>query len=247
MWFAHLPWQLQFTIIATVVILVIGIVIGASALGKFSIKFGNKDFLGDAQDKKGIKPRTCEDFRKLIMTRTMKFDTDLNKLKNSTLRDQMNYAEQKIQEVSFQLSSTYREDIINNRALGKSVDMTRENKEYILYQETLSNAMFPIKNEIRRSFKENGFVEMSSPEFLDYVKKKTKLLITMGEEYIRSRYPFENMIVSIQDRFNQVPEEMIESAINDLYTKAKFISDLADSKINELGKEFDRDMEEFCI
>jgi len=242
MWFVQLPLPLQLTIIITVVL----VIIGMSLIGKVSIRLGwNKLSFGRTDNKPGVKaPGSCSDCRKLIMTRTMKFDADINKVRNCVLRDQMNYAEQKLQEMAFQLSSTYREDIVNNRLPGASIDVIRENKEYILYQEALANSLLPIKNEIRRSLKENGFIDMSAPEFTDYIKNKTKLLITMGQEYIRSRYPFENMIVKIQDRFNQTPEEMIEGSVNDFYTKAKQMVLDANEKMDEIGEEFDKDMEE---
>ena len=219
-----------------------------SLIGKVSIRLGwNKLSFGRTVGEKlpvGSLSSNWSDCRKLIMTRTMRFDADVNKARNCVLRDQMNYAEQKLQEMAFQLSSTYREDIINNRTAGKGIDVVRENKEYILYQEALTNSLLPVKNEIRRSLKENGFIDMSPPEFTDYVKGKAKLLITMGQEYIRSRYPFENMIVNIQDRFNQTPEEMIESTVNDFYTKARQMVLDANKKIDDLGVEFDKEMEE---
>lgn len=178
------------------------------------------------------------------MTRTIKFDQDHKMLKDDILRDQMNYAEQKIHEVFYMLTSSYRDDIVKCREEGAPVDQARESKEYLLYQETLNGALLLAKNEIRRAFKENGFEELSPQEFSDYVKGKAKLLISMAREYTRARYPFETMIVPMEWRFNRLPEAIIESIAVDLFCKAKQIKQTTDEKIENLCSEYDRDMEE---
>lgn len=236
-WFLGLPVTVQ---IAACSLLAIIIVILA-VIGKVNIRIGkyNLSFGKPAQP---IKKRSCSDCRKLVMTRTMKFDQDLKIIRDEVLRDQMNYAEQKIIEISYFLTSSYREDII--KARNGNVDIVRENKEYLLYQEAIGNAMSQIKNTIRSAFKENGFYELSNQEFSDYVKGKTKLLISMGREYVRSRYPFENMIVPIEERFARLPEAIIESAVMDLFTKAKQIKQAADEKLEALCDQYDKDLAE---
>lgn len=236
---AALPLVVQLAIVigGLIAAIVLGFLgkVGIST-GKFKINFGKSS--------KAKKVRMCSDCRKLVMTKTMQFDHDVYFLRSDVLRDQMNYAEQKIHEVLYDLTASYRQDMVSCRDKDKPIDQVRENKEYLLYQEAIGNAMVVIKNEIRKSFKENGFIDMDEDDFKDYIKGKTKLLINMGREYVRSRYPFENMIVPIEWRFNRLPEKQIESVVADLFEKAKQIKQASDEKIESLGEKFDTDIEE---
>jgi len=87
----------------------------------------------------------------------MKFDGDVKRSRDSILRDQMNYAEQKIHEIGYNLTASYREDIVDSRKTGAKVDISRENKEYILYQESLGAAMVLIKNQTKNQKKSTAF------------------------------------------------------------------------------------------
>lgn len=241
-WLAALPVLAQ----VLLVLVVLSVAVILAFIGKVNLKLGKYNFsFGKSFKKTVTKYRSCEDCRKLVMIRTMKFDHEVKVYKDDILRDQMNYTEQKIHEISYMLTSSYRDDMISLRKEGQPVDQTRENKEYLLYQEALSCAMVQIKNELRRAFKENGFMDFSNNEFSDYVRGKTKLLISVGREYLRSRYPFENMIVPLEWRFDRLPESQIESAVSDLFSKAKQIKLVADEKIEQLGIKYDKDMEEF--
>lgn len=236
---AALPLIVQLSLVIGV--LVVAVVL--AFLGKVSINIG-KYKINFGKPKAAQKTRVCSDCRKLVMARTMQFDQNVKMVKDDILRDQMNYAEQKIHEVSYDLTTSYRQDIINCRVKDEPIDCPRETKEYLLYQEALTNAMLAIKNELRKAFKENGFFEMIECNFCDYVKGKTKLLINIGREYVRSRYPFENMMVPIEWRMNRLPEKQIESIVCDVFTKAKQVKQCADDKITELGEKYDSDIDE---
>lgn len=240
-WLGSLPPILQvFIIFAGFLVIII-----LAFLGKVNIKLGKYNFNFGKAFKPISKTRNCDDCRKLVMIRTMKYDQDVRLVKDDILRNQMNYAEQKLHEIYFMLTTSYRNDMIYFRKPNEEIDFDRENKEFLLYQEILSSALIAVKGEIRRSFKENGFVELSNQEFSDYVKGKTKLLINIGREYVRSRYPFNTMIVPLEWRFSRIPEQQIEAAVFDLFSKAKAIKLCADEKIEQLGLEYDKDMIEF--
>lgn len=236
-WLTALPIPVQIGIyVGFLVLVVILAIIGRVTfkMGKWNVSFGKPP---------KAKKRMCTDCRTLVMTRTMKFDHDVKMLRDDILRDQMNYAEQKMLEVSYMLTSSYRQDIVDARKPGARMDISRENKEYIIYQESLGCAMIQIKNALRRAFKENGFFELGSNEFEDYIVGKTKLLISIGKEYIRSRYPFENMIVPIEERFSRTPESKIQAAVHDVFSKAKLIVKSTHEKIEELASVYDEDMD----
>jgi hypothetical protein len=238
---AALPLVVQLSLIICAFIAAIVL----AFLGKVNIKLGKYNFNFGKAFRPISKSRSCQDCRSLVMIRIMKFDQEVKLLKDDILRDQMNYAEQKIQESSYTLTTSYRDNIVHLRKQTEPIDSVRENKEYILYRESLACALHIVHDEIRKAFKENGFVEFNNQEFLDYVKGKTKLLISIGREYIRSRYPFENMIVPIEWRFDRLPEPQIEAAVYDLFSKAKQIKLLANEKIEQLGQEYDKDIVEF--
>jgi hypothetical protein len=166
-------------------------------------------------------------------------------LKDGILRDQMNYAEQKIHEVTYCLNTSYRDDLIKARPFNVGADMIRENKEYLIYQEALACALSLVKNELRRSFKENGFYDLGPNEFTDYVSGRTKLFINITREYLVMRYPTEGMIISIRDRFSRAPEAFLEVVTTDVYLKAKQIKNTAELKLDATSKEYDKDMLEF--
>lgn len=240
-WLATLPLAAQISlIIGTLVVAVILAYIGKVniKLGKYVVSFGKPRTTR-------ITRRSCADCRQLVMIRTMKFDQDIKIIRDDVLRDQMNYAEQKLHELTYCLTSSYREDLTRARKVGIPVDIAIENKEYMLYQESLSCAMLQVKNEVRRSFKENGFYELGPNEFTDYVSGKTKQLINIGREYIRARYPLENMIIPIETRFGKTPESSIEAAVADGFLKAKQIKLSAEEKIKTASRKYDEDMLEF--
>jgi hypothetical protein len=223
------------TLLATVIV---------AFLGKVSINVGKTRLNFGKSVKLVTKSRSCSDCRKLVMSRTMQFDQAVKMIKDDILRDQLNYADEKIHEVNYDLTASYMKDIITCREKDQPVDFSRESKEYLLYQETLGNAMNLVKDEIRRAFKENGFYEMSDCAFSDYIKGKCKLLVSVAREYVRSRYPFQGMMVPMEWRFGRLPEQQIESVCCDLFTRAKEIKKIAEQKIVELGEHYDLDIDE---
>jgi hypothetical protein len=114
----------------------------------------------------------------------------------------MKFSEQKIQELVFFLSQSFIDDI---KLMCKDGDYEIRVREIALYCEALKNSVLSIKEELRRSFKENGFQELSENEFTHYVKAKTKLMITMVRSYLNQHYiDNDSTIVHLRERFQNM-------------------------------------------
>lgn len=231
-WLAGLPlfWQIGLPTIAMIVVVVISI------WGNAILKWGKRS-IGFGRHK-----NSCSKCRQLIMASTLKYKADREIIEFSVLRDQMNYAEQKMHEVFLAQCRSYRDTIVKMRDAPLKIDQAREQKEYLLYQEALANSFVLIKNEVRRSLKENGFCNMSPVEYTHYCKEKAKSLITIAQEYIMSRYPFEKMIVPLQYRFKQLNVDEIESHVFSVVDRAKEIHNEAQEKLAKLDKEYDENI-----
>lgn len=232
-WLAALPmaWQVLLPILVLVVIVIVSI--WGNAIfrwGRRSVRFGKQS-------------RSCIRCRQLMTTKTYKYKTDRELVRRAILRDQMNYAEMKVHEIFLSLCRSYRETLVNFRQPESEIDITREHKEYLIYQESLANSMIMVKNELRRSFKENGFSEMSAVEYTHYCKEKTKALITLSREYLMGRYPFETMIVPLQYRFEQLHVDEMETVVFNIMDRAKEVYLDAQEKLDKLDKQFDIEME----
>lgn len=234
-WLGGLPvgFQIVLPFVGMIIILLIAIFGNAVVkFGKKSIKLGKTD------------SNNCSRCRQIVLIKTLKYKTDREMLQQSILRDQMNYAEQKIHEAFLGLCRSFRETLVSFRKPEKKIDTVLEQKEYIIYQESLGNALNLIQNELRRSFKENGFCEMGPVEYTQYCKEKTKALVTIGREYLMGRYLFENMIIPIHYRFEQLNVENIETMAFSIFDRAKEVSIDVNAKIKQLDIIFDAEMKE---
>jgi hypothetical protein len=245
-WWAHLinaigpafPWVLITLLVVLVII---------SVFGNVGIDWKSKKFtFGRKEDEEEVKDskRSCSDCIMLILGKRTQFESKYHNLQSRILRDQMTFAEHKIQEAKYFLLQTYQQDIEYFRQ--GDPDLVRENKEYLLYQEAVSNALFDAKDEIRRSFKENGFHTLDDSEFKMYTRDRTQGIITIVRDYLRRTYPSANMIVPLQDRFKRMDNRNIESIeimISDLYSNAKTVRNKIEEEIIELEKNFIKEID----
>lgn len=233
-WLGTLPlaWQIVLPIILMVVIVTISIW-GNAAIkwGKKSIGFGRR------------KENSCSRCRNLVMTISIKYKTDRDVLHESILRDQMNYSDQKLHTIDLELSRSYRQMIIDSRSKNAVVDVIREQKEYLLYVETLSNSFHIVSKELLRSFKENGFNHMSPIEYTQYCKEKTAVILSIMNDYLMSNYPFEGMIVSLQKRFDSMDINRFETYIFNIFDRSKEIHADTNAKIKVLDDKFESKMD----
>lgn len=237
-WLASLPlvWQVS------LIILVIGAVIGISVFGNFVFKGGLTQIsLGRIR----MKGRSCGDCVLILMGKRELLDSKKEFIQRNILKDQMNYVEQKLIEVQTYLTNSYREDI--RAARNSNLNLSEEYKQYRLYCSTLQCALEVVKDEIRRSLKENGFYELSGTDFSNYVKDKAQALVSLGKNYIVNQYPYEGMIVSIEDRLskldNYIPK--IEDMCFNVFQNAKDILRNSKALLSKADSDFAREIDEF--
>lgn len=234
--FSFLGTSAGIIIICIVVILFIALAI----MGKVNLKFGKNIITFGRQSK-----RSCGDCVLLIIGKRERLDAQKNFVLNRILKEQMNYAEQKLLDVQSLFLTSYREMLCKRRKQGDSSQ--EENKQYRLYQGILSSALMTVRDEIRRSFKENGLEHLGGVEFSNYVKNKVATLISLAKDYINNLYPYEGMYITIQDRMSNIVklEPKLEDWCFDLFTKAKDIAVESKKKAEALDKEFSKEIDEF--
>jgi len=233
-WIAAVPPALSIT---SLVVFIIAIVIIA-LYGRAKFSWGQKNIeIGRENEHEENQRilRSCGDCRKILMGIERKYNMLKCDTESGVLRKQMNYAEQRIQELELRWVRRYREGILSARLPGTKHDYIREQKEYLLYQETLSKSLILVQNEIRRSFKQNGFHEKSGNEFSSYIKTKSQTVLTIIKEYIMSRYPFENMILPLQDTFDEIDYPYFEGVMFEVFTEAKEIMIKAEAILANLN------------
>jgi hypothetical protein len=236
-WLGTMPIWAQFSlpIVALFIILLISI------YGNAVFSWGKKTRLGFGKNSSGKKERSCKDCVLLILSKKAQHSSIVEKKEASILRDQMNFVEQKMQEVLFGFIDSYNQQ---QKEVG-DVDPIRKNKEITLYSEALKNALFQVKDEVRRSFKENGFHELKDSDFREYVKDKTRAIISIAKNYFINRYPHQGMQIGLSERFVKLDEARIEDLTNEVFIKAKEIRNDIDEQIKKLNESFANDMGKF--
>lgn len=235
-WFIALPLAAQISIgVGFLVVLAI-----VAYIGKVRLKFG-WSVISFGRSKQ----RSCGDCVLLLMSKRERLEFQREFVLNRVLKEQMNFAEQKMLEIESLFLSGFRGLLSKKRK--SETTPAEENKQYRLYQGVFGMAMMSVKDEIRRSFKENGFETLSGVEFSSYVKNKVGTLISIAHDHIQNMYPYEGMIVSSNDRQGLIDENLskIEDICFDIYVKAKEIKITSRRKIEKLDKEFAEELDEF--
>jgi len=214
-----------------------------SIKGKAVINWGKTQIkLGESRRSKSLR-RTCGDCIMLLFGKREMLQADLDSIQKNILKQQMNIAEQKLLECQVELLQTYRAALTSKRE-GKR-DYLQEDKEYKIYEGALLQALSHIKDELRRSFKENGFSNLSASEFSNYVKNKVQLLIGIKTSYVDGKYPNEGMIIIREDwvrYIRTVYVHKIEELFFDLFEKGRDIKNASDKELMNLKIKFKEDI-----
>jgi len=108
-----------------------------------------------------------------------------------------------------------------------------------------------MKDEIRRSFKENGFCEFSDSDFSQYVKNQSRNLLGVLKNHIINLYPSSNrsLKVSMEDILDQIDENERDfiSIFFDIYMEAKKCKKYEKEKCEEIDQKFTKEIENFII
>jgi len=232
------PYLVQLAALFGLFLVTAFVIITVAKCGNMAIKWGWLNIgLGS---KKG---RSCSDCASMLVGKTTKYFTNIY-LKKNVLDEQMTFASHKLDRVHLNFIKAYRASITKARD-PKDDDPERENVQYGLLQEASKNGMDLVKCEIRRSFKENGFVEMSGKEFSMYVKNETNILLDTLTSYLMQSYPNHGMMVSLDDALENLNKDRIEDIIFDIYTNAKYLKKESIQYVENEKTKFYEDIDKF--
>jgi hypothetical protein len=219
---------------------------------------------------------SCEDCLRIVENKKQTMKIKIEKIENGILKSQMNFAEQKMLELLFlfinnfsktfknsidkdevyvflkYLQEKYKDDENMSWRIKEVIEEFNSNKE-IIQNKLFWSVIFEgleksIKNEIRRSFKENGFHELNEDGFKIYLQNRFKILTSTINQQIINSYPKNvGMVVSQEEILNQIPllQNEINNIIADIYTEAKKIKLNSDKEIKEIETHFFQEMKEF--
>jgi hypothetical protein len=125
-----------------------------------------------------------------------------------------------------------------------------ETLQYRMFWGLINDAVnILIKDEIRRSFKENGFHEIGGNEFSQYVKNQSKNLIGILKNHIINLYPpnSKEMKVSMDDILNYIEkkESEFEDFFFEIYIEAKKFKNQDIDHLEQIDKKFEDEINYF--
>ncbi len=185
--------------------------------------------------------RSCGDCILIIMGEREKYELKISNVHDRVLKNQMNFFEQNIIELqeliekifSDAMGSTKIQAMVGNTGRGTEI-------EYKFFSELLKDALMQVKNEIRRSYKENGYYEMNDTEFSYYLKDKSKQVLSTITKHIKNIYPNQGMTVPISDILLglslKYPE--ISETIRSCFEQSKEVTLEAKNQIETYKNEF---------
>lgn len=192
--------------------------------------------------------RSCKDCVALMGTLREKFIIQCDKLSSSILRTQMTFAEHKLEQIELLTVREFDKLWAAEKANLQGVeDVVGEIlKQQKLFLCVLRETIHIMRDEIRRSFKENGFYDMGEEDFSHYLKDRVRVLNTIMCEHFRSVYPpAESMVVSpeaLQTIFDKIQQDFTE-IVRDIYKNASGTRRNTLASIAVLEVQFQKDLD----
>lgn len=235
----------------SVVVLAIIATVIIALKGKLMVKWGKTAIGlgsgGDSQDPPTTPPpppgtvyfekkRSCSDCLHILMSEHERYDFNKQLKADKILTYRMNYTEEKLMELE--------NDLINmfERKLDKqtSFDLNKALIESKMFYGLLKEALYHVKKEIRKSYKENGFCELDDFEFGNYVNDKSKAILSILTRYLRNIYPAYGTSVSIDDIVLDIESKStsIHEYVHDIFLFAKQVIIEYEKEIEELETSF---------
>lgn len=196
--------------------------------------------------------RNCMDCIFYIWALREKFEIDYITIKDSVLKDQMNFAEQKLSEVRTTATSEFTRklknlDLNSDKDLSIEEQFFRESTRYELFCSVLREVMHLIKDEIRRSFKENGYFDFPEGELTNYLRNKMDYLESLAKNHFSSRYSSYHKILPLEE-INKIYEserKELEIILREVFTLSKSIKTKADNQISKLKEDLKNKIDSF--
>ena len=108
-----------------------------------------------------------------------------------------------------------------------------------------------MRDEFRRSFKENGFYNLEGAEFTQYVKNQSKILFSMFKNSIINLYPDnrKEIKVSMDNIIDYIEKnnQSFDDLVYEIYDTVKKIKLEKDKELELIDIEFEKDIDDFII
>jgi len=196
-----------------------------------------KKIPASARDTVSLIKRKCSDCVLMLIGEREKTEVSMRKESDKILKTQMVFVEQKLIEIQTKLMALLSSEIRDSTKSGKEID---EVIQYKLLYGLLKDALVSIKDEMRRSFKDNGFYELNGTDFSAYVKNQQRTVISLLTQHIQNIYPDRIGVLSIM-RITGVFDEHsyeISAIISDMYNRARDVKLEAEEKIDGIKQQF---------
>lgn len=253
---AKLPVMYSFILLVLVVLAVVVIALKGKLIakwGKNAIGLGTSD---DSKDKNKTSnkscptsgpKRSCGDCVLIMMGEREKYEIKMRRAYDGILKKQMTFAEQKIIEIQEILIEMYANLYGKKKQNDQDSSPDSESVQNKLFYGLLRDALINVKDELRRSFKENGFFEHSGTEFSIYVKDKVKVVTNRLSQYMRNLYPTSKMTVETTELVDNIDHAApkIEDIMFEIFTKAKEVKLDAEQLEKQLRTEFSEWIDKF--
>jgi len=191
----------------------------------------------------------CASCIQITFSKREKMETKREIIENKILKDQMNFVETKLSELNTLCINNYSK-LLSDFRVDDSDEPGNEIIQSRLYWGVLFEALEKlVKDELRRSFKENGFYEVGGVEFQQFVKNRSMNIVSILTYHIRNAYPPKGLGMIIDQEYILNFLENISSKIEDIafdiYIEAKRIKKVALDEINKIETSFYKEMDEY--
>jgi len=246
---------------STIIVAAIIAIVVVALKGKLSAKWGknavdvgagssvkeSKDTPKDEKNKTLPAKKSCGDCVLIMMGEREKYEIKTRKTIDRVLKNQMNNAEQKLVEIQTLLINAFTEALYDKRNDQNEHTVDDEAVQSKLFYGLVRDALLLVKDEIRRSFKENGFFDFNGSEFTFYVRDKIKFLLSILSQHLRNLYPSQGVIVDLQKILKSIESKTteIEALGFEMYTHAKEAKLEAEKQTKELRTEFSNWIDSF--
>lgn len=244
-----LPYSM--TLIAIIAIVIIAL------KGKLLIKWGKNTIgLGGSDSDDTGKPiptppntvfiekkRSCSDCSQIMCNEYEKCELSKRERADKILNYRMNYSEEKLIEFETEVTQTFEKRLAEESKGNSAAIIKIESK---LFFGLFKDSLLKLKAEVRKSFRENGFCELTGVEFYDWVKNKTKVLTAILTQNLRSIYP-SGTIVSIDSIISDIESknDVIFEYTHDIYRYAKKVIEDNEEEVKELENKFNTWRQDF--
>lgn len=218
--------------VITLIILGMLLVTFISIKGNVVIKWGKKRLgIGKQNLSKG---RTCMDCSKLHRSKAAKVHFKIIRIESNILKSKMNHVEQELLTLKRNLYTTFSKIIKLLYTTKLENKMKDFNTRICLILEDV------VKDEIRRSIKENGFHEKTGDEFYKYVEGQKKMIQDIIEDNLLVYYD-NDIILKISDQINKTLNIIMKS----IYEEVKNIEVKAIKDIEVCEQKYETDLDNF--